>query len=284
MQAMLQTTKEEASKAGGAKEKLAEELAHIKEEMASKSLEADSLRQSLKGREKDLQDKEKAVVDATAQLAAKTKETEKLLATIELLKKRQSVSAGASVSSDAGSTVVGTGTNAGEEVRRCSSASSCKRMSLTTPDLGSVKSDVHAAPMLTSRRASAISSDASASVGGASRTSSSGSKMNAEDEMSASVCTKIAAEAAAVAAAVAQEDDLAGDGGDLAAYLQPGEAEISFSEVDDKENAEGNAGAWGEGDEGNAGGQCAYGARRTSSEGGGASEVCCAEGTNASGL
>jgi hypothetical protein len=86
--------------------------------------------------------------------------------------------------------------------------------------------------MLTRRASSssfAPSADASCAV----------DKLAAEDDMSASVCNNIAAEAAAVAASVAQEGEE-----DLLSYLQPGASngnEISFSEVDEKENADGNA-------------------------------------------
>ena len=91
---------------------------------------------------------------------------------------------------------------------------------------------MHGATMLTRRASSssfASSADASCAV----------DKLDAEDDMSASVCNNMAAEAAAVAASVVQEGEQ-----DLLSYLQPGASnvnEISFSEVDDKENSDGNA-------------------------------------------
>eukprot|EP00802_Teleaulax_amphioxeia_P002527 Tamp_02529.p1 GENE.Tamp_02529~~Tamp_02529.p1 ORF type:complete len:1275 (+),score=451.89 Tamp_02529:552-3827(+) len=246
MQTMLQTTKEEASKAGGEKERLLEELERIKEEAASKHLEAESALKSLRGKERELSEKDKAVAASKAQLAAKDKETQKLHAAIALLKQQQQqqpvrqaqppLSHAAAACGDA---VAGA-----EGAEKRSSIGTCAaRKSSPPPDFGGIQQDVHAATMLTRRASSSFSPPAASSPAV--------DKLDAEDEMSASASNNIAAEAAAVAAAVAEEEATAEAAtvaqeaaDDLLSYLQPGgsdENEISFSEVDDKENAEGNA-------------------------------------------
>jgi len=241
MQAMLQTTKEEACKAGGEKERLLEELERIKAEAASKQLESESLLKSLRGKERELSEKDKAFSATKAQLAAKDKETQKLYATIAILNQPQQPSTQLQLPTPQAAAACGDSSAEVAEVGKPTSLSAFKRTSLGAcpsrkslppPVLGGCQQDVHGATMLTRRASSssfAPSADASCAV----------DKLAAEDDMSASVCNNIAAEAAAVAASVAQEGEE-----DLLSYLQPGASngnEISFSEVDEKENADGNA-------------------------------------------
>ena len=241
MQAMLQTTKEEASKAGGEKERLLEELECMKAEVASKQLESESLLKSLRGKERELSEKDKAVSATKAQLAAKDKETQKLYATIALLNQQNQPSTQLQPPSPHAAAACGDSSSEVAEVEKPTSLGAFKRTSLGAcpsrkslppPVLGGCQQDVHGATMLTRRASSssfAPSADASCAV----------DKLDAEDDMSASVSNNIAAEAAAVAASVAQEGEE-----DLLSYLQPGASngnEISFSEVDDKENADCNA-------------------------------------------
>ncbi len=147
MQSMLQSTKEEACKAGGEKEKLEEELARVLAEVAcmkEKAVQAEGL---VKQKEQQLQDKEK-------KLAANHRENKQLLATINRLQQQQ----------QHGTTAVGGG---GEEHSRQGIAQDNDSSAVPAQDndsragpvldLGRRQSHVHCAALLT-RRASCASS------------------------------------------------------------------------------------------------------------------------------
>jgi len=205
LQAQLKSSQETASKAAGDHAQLEEELARTKQEAAAKSQEAASLLQALKHKE--------------LELSAKETQNQEHVAAIRLLKQQQQQQQqqqGADCTLPAAAATASIG-NRDVKPGRASSL----RQTSPPPDLGGAQSDVHKAPLLT-RRSSVSPREA------------------ADDKMSASVCATIAAEAAAVVAGMASE----GDSDPLSAYLPPSTAaEISFSEAEEKENAEGNADA-----------------------------------------
>ena len=204
LQTQLKSSQDAASKATGDRAQLEEELARATLEASSKSQESASLLQALR-------EKEHA-------LSVKMQENQQHIATINHLKQQQQRLQADSMPRTLPS------------LSPSSSLAGCKaeptrnvRQSSPPLDLGGTQSDVHKAPMLT-RRSSVSPREACA-----------------DEQMSASVCTKIAAEAAAVAAGMAREAEADAL---LSAYLHPPAAsEISFSEVDvdEKENASGNA-------------------------------------------
>ena len=153
MQSMLQSTKEEACKAGGEKEKLEEELARVLAEVAcmkEKALQAEGL---VKQKEQQLQDKEK-------KLAANHRENKQLLATINRLQQQQQQQ-----QQQHGTTTVGGG---GEEhSRQCIAQDNDSRAVPAQDndlkagpvlDLGRRQSHVHCAALLTCRSSCASSS------------------------------------------------------------------------------------------------------------------------------
>jgi hypothetical protein len=142
MQSMLQSTKEEACKAGGEKEKLEEELARVLAEVAcmkEKALQAEGL---VKQKEQQLQDKEK-------KLAAHHRENKQLLATINRLQQQQQQQ------QQHGTTSVGGG---GEEHSWQGMAQDNDSRAGPVLDLGRRQSHVHCAALLTCRASCASSS------------------------------------------------------------------------------------------------------------------------------